>query len=217
MAGLVRTLILCGLLSGTQPITIMGLLLVMTGTNPRRQGMAYLCGAFLVESSILLFSSLVLSGTIEPRSGTGHLFFIIRIVLGVLLLAFGLRMRRPPKRPQPEVPKSLERVRGLSPGKSFFAGAALADYQGPVIASLALTTASVSLGGRLVALGIYTLFASGIPVVVYIVTLRSRQARDKMNDATNWVLLHRRGLASWLAIVLGLFLVADALLALLRA
>ena len=36
MAELIRTLILCGFLSGTQPITLMGLLLVLGGATRGR-------------------------------------------------------------------------------------------------------------------------------------------------------------------------------------
>ncbi len=217
MSDLVRTLIICGLLSGTQPITVMGMLLVMTGDHPRNRGLAYLAGAFLVESSILLFSSFVLAGTVGGRSGTGHLFFILRVLLGIALIFIGLRLRRPPKKPSPEIPKSLERVQGLGTGKTFVAGALLADYQGPVVASLALATSEVSLSGRMLSLVLYTLLATGIPLTFFVVTLRSRRARDKMNDATNWVMHHRRTLASWLALVLGILLVSDAALAWLSA
>jgi hypothetical protein len=192
----------------------MGLLLVTTGEQPRRKGIAYLCGAFLVETSILLFSGLVLNGTVDTGGGVGRSFLVIRILLGLALIVMGLRMRRPPKSPAPEVPKSLERLQGLSPAKAFVGGALLADYQGPVIASLALAAADVSLGGRLIALSMYTLLASGIPIAIFIVVLRSRNAMEKMNDATAWVMKHRRQLASWFGLVLGTLLVGDAALGL---
>ena len=90
MSDLVRTLILCGILSGTQPVTVMGLLLVMAGgTDSRRKGLAYLAGAFLVESGILLFSSLVLGGTVSNVSVPGRLFLIIRMAIGLALIVVG--------------------------------------------------------------------------------------------------------------------------------
>lgn len=215
MSDLVRTLVLCGLLSGTQPFTIMGLLLVMSGARPKATGAAYLTGAFLVESGILLFSSIVIGNTVSGDSSPGRLFFGLRTLVGLLLVVAGLRLRRPPKKPAPAVPKSLERLQGLGPGKAFIGGAALADYQGPFIGSLALAAAPVQLGGRLAALCLYTLFATGIPLTVYIITIRSQKARERMNNSTDWVMSHRRQLASWLALVLGLFLMSDALFGLL--
>jgi hypothetical protein len=215
MPSLVRTLILCGLLSGTRPVTVMGLLLVMAGgVNSRVKGLAYLSGAFLVETGILLFASLVLGNSVDTNSHVGRGFLLIRITLGIVLVVAGFRLRREPKEPQPEIPKSLVRLQGMGPGKAFVAGLALADYQGPVIGSLAISASSVSAGGRLAAVALYTLFASGIPFTVYIIVLRSQRALEKMNDATNWVMRHRRQLASWFCLVLGSLLVGDAALGL---
>jgi hypothetical protein len=215
MSNLVRTLILCGLLSGTQPVTVMGLLLVMAGgVNSRMKGLAYLSGAFLVETGILLFASLVLGNSVDTNSNVGRGLLLIRLAVGIVLIIAGLRFRREPKEPQPEVPKSLERLQGMGPGKAFVAGLALADYQGPVIGSLAISASSVSGGGRLAAVALYTLLASGIPFTVYIIVLRSQHAMEKMNDATGWVMRHRRQLASWFGLVLGSLLVGDAALGL---
>ena len=216
MSDLVRTLVLCGILSGTQPVTVMGLLLVMAGgQGSKMKGLAYLSGAFLVESGILLFSSLVLGDTVSNVSIPGRLFLIIRLLLGVALLILGFRMRKPPKEPQPEIPKSLERLQGMGPGKAFLAGLALADYQGPVIGSMAIAAASVSTGGRLAAWGLYTLLATGIPFTIYLIVLRSQNAMDKMNHATGWVMKNRRRLVSWFGLVMGTLLIGDAMLGLL--
>lgn len=215
MSDLVRTLVLCGILSGTQPVTVMGLLLVMAGGQGSKvKGLAYLAGAFLVESGILLFSSLVLGDTVSNVSIPGRVFLIIRLSLGVALLLFGFRMRKPPKEPQPEIPKSLERLQGMGPGKAFIAGLALADYQGPVIGSMALAAASVGRSGRLAAWGLYTLLATGIPFAIYIVVLRSQRAMDRMNHATGWVMKNRRRIASWFGLVMGTLLIGDAVLGL---
>jgi hypothetical protein len=216
VSDLVRTLILCGLLSGTQPVTVMGLLLVMSGGHGSgRRGAGYLAGAFVAESLVLLFAALVIGSTVDDGSSPGRLFYIIRIVLGVVLVAAGLRLRTPPKEPPPAIPKALEKLQGLGPGKAFVAGAMLADYQGPFVASLVLASTTVDTGGRLAALLLYTLFATGIPFVIFLVTLKSQRALAKMNASTTWVMGHRRQLASWFAIVFGIFLLSDALIGLL--
>jgi hypothetical protein len=217
VSDIARTLILCGILSGTQPITLMGLLVVMTpaadgAASPTRKGIAYLCGALLVETGVLFLSAMLAGNTVSGFSIPGKVFFIIRLTLGVALLVFGVRLRKPPKKPAPEVPVVLQKLQGLSPAKSFVAGATLADYQGPFVASLALATATVGRGGRLAAWGLYTLFATGIPVILFLVTLRSQRALEKVNHATGWVMSRRRVLASWFCLVAGVLLVADSLL-----
>ena len=203
---------LCGLLSGTQPVTIMGLLLVMTGEHPRPNGRAFIAGAFMVETAFLLGASLLIGATVGPSSGPARTFLAIRIVAGLAMIVLGLRLRRPPAKPVPEIPESLARLQGLTPKKSLVAGVLLADYQGPVIGSLAIASAQVTLSGRILALSLYTLLATGIPVGILLFTTRSVAVHDKLSDATTWVMRNRRRLASIILMIMGLFLVSDAAL-----
>ena len=209
MGDLARTLVICGLISGTQPITLMGLLLVLGGKTPRANGLAFVGAACLIQTALVIGTSVLFGGDVSPSSGTGHSFVVVRIVVGVVLFVFGLLLRRPPGKPVPEIPHALERLRDLGPKQSFIAGLVVADYQGPVLASLALTASSLSFGGRLVGVALYTLFATGIPLGLMLWTTRSERARDRVTRATTWVMHHRRRLASWFGIVAGLALIAD--------
>jgi len=213
VSDLVRTLVVCGLLSGTQPVTIMGMLLVMSGEEGARNGWAFVFGAFLGESAFLIGASLVLGSTVTPSSSPALVFIYLRIAVGVVLVVAGLRLRRPPRKPEPEVPRALARLQQLSPFKSFIAGLALADYQGPVLGSLAIAASTTTLRGQLLSIALYTLLATGIPVAILVATTRSETAHEKMSSGTAWVMLHRRRLASWIAIVIGTFVAAEGLLA----
>ena len=215
MSDLIRTLVLCGLLSGTQPITIMGLLLVMTGDRPRRNGSAFILGAFVVETALLVGSSVIFGASVTPNSAPGAWFLVVRFVIGVLLVAAGVMLRRPPKRPAPEIPKALERLQSLDARRSFVAGMALADYQGPVLGCCAIASATTTLAGQLGSIAIYTAIASGIPIGLMVLTTRSERAHDRVQATTTWVMRNRRLLASWLALVLGLFVISDATIGLL--
>jgi len=211
---LIRALVVAGLMSGTQPITIMGLLLVMTGQKGTRNSWAFLLGAFAVETALLLAASLVLGGTVRPDSDPGRILLSIRVVLGIALVIAGFRLRREPKKPAPEVPKALERLRDLTPTKSFIAGVLLADYVGPVIASMAIATSSASLGGRLFAMVFYTALATGIPLAFLLLSIHSDRANQRIAGSTDWVMHHRRQLASWIGIVLGVLLFVDGVIGL---
>lgn len=214
MSELVRALILAGLLSGTQPITIMGLLLVMNGAKPKRNGWAFIAGAFLVETALVLSASLFLGGAVESDSAPGRAFLLIRLGLGLVLLTLGLLARRPPKKPAPEVPNALKRLHELPPSKSFVAGLLLADYQGPVVASLAIAATNVSEAGRLFSVLFYTVLGTGIPISVLLITTNSKKANNKVTSGTNWVMMNRRQLVSWVTLALGILLVGDAALGL---
>jgi hypothetical protein len=189
MGELARTLVVCGLISGTQPITLMGLLLVMTGNEPKRNGWAFLAGAFLVESTVLIGANLLVGGSVDSSSSTGRSLIIVKIVFGIALVLVGLRLRRPPRKPSPDVPPSLEKLRDLAPRKAFVAGLVLADYQGPFLASMALASASLSFSGRTI------------------------ETHRKLTDKTSWVLKNRRKIASWVLIVAGIALVGDGIIA----
>ena len=217
MNDLAHTLILCGLLSGTQPITLMGLLLVLGGTTPRTNGVAFLSGAFLVQASLLIGAAALFGGTVAPNSGTGHTLFGVRIAAGVLLVLVGLMLRRPPGKPVPEIPHALERLRDLGTRQSFIAGILVADYQGPVIASFALASAAASFRAELAGLVLYSLLATGLPLGLMLWTMNSDRARNNITRATTWVMGNRRNLASWFGIVGGLLLIGDGALSLLTA
>ena len=215
MSDLVHTLVVCGLLSGTQPITLMGLLLVLGGATPRANGLSFLAGAFLIQAGLLIGASAVFGGSVSAGSDTGRSFVGIRIGIGLLLFVFGLLLRRPPGKPIPEIPHALERLRDMRPKQSFVAGIVVADYQGPVIASFALASSSVAFSGRLAGLGLYALVATGLPLGLMLWTTRSVRARDRVTKVTTWVMRNRRKLASWFTIVGGLFLVGDGIASLL--
>jgi hypothetical protein len=212
---LLHTLILCGLLSGTQPLTLMGLLIVLGGATPRRNGIAFLCGTFLIQTTLLLGASLLFGGTVKPVSGLAQSFYGLRMLVGLVLLVFGLLLRRPPGKPVPEIPHALERLRDLRPLQSFIAGIVVADYQGPVLASFALAAASVSFAGELEGLLVYTVIATGLPLALMLWTTRSERARERITRATTWVMSHRRALVSWFGIVAGLLLIGDGAISLL--
>jgi hypothetical protein len=213
MGELARTLVVCGLISGTQPITLMGLLLVMTGNEPKRNGWAFLAGAFLVESTVLIGANLLVGGSVDSSSSTGRSLIIVKIVFGIALVLVGLRLRRPPRKPSPDVPPSLEKLRDLAPRKAFVAGLVLADYQGPFLASMALASASLSFSGRMGGLAFYTVFATGIPLCILLIATRSIETHRKLTDKTSWVLKNRRKIASWVLIVAGIALVGDGIIA----
>ena len=210
MSELLRTMVICGFISATEPFTAMGLLLMMTSHRPRQNGIFYLLGVFTIETAILVFSAMVLGGLVDTDSSPGHFLLALRVVAGIALVVLGLRLRKPAKKPEPEVPKIFDRIRGVGPLGAFVAGIALADYQGPIIGSLALVSSDVGRPERLLAVLVFTVIATGIPMFVYFWALRSETAREKLQKATNWVMSHRRQIASWFCIILGTLLAGDA-------
>lgn len=208
---LMRSLVVAGLVSGLQPITLMGLLVMRTGPRGSRNSFAFVAGAFSVETVLVVLAATVLADRVDSDSPTGRVFLGVRLALGVALVIVALRLRRPGPAEPPEVPASLRRLQGIGPAPAFVAGILLADYVGPVLASMSIASSSVAVGDRAAAILVYTIFATGIPLALLIVSIKRRSAAERIDGAMSWTMAHRRQIGSWLALVLGLLLVVDAL------
>lgn len=208
-------MVACGLLSGTQPLTLMGLLVVMAGQHGRRNAWWYVFGSFSVQALVVLASGFALSGTIDRDTRPGGSLIGLRIAVGIALVGWGLWLRRPAKNPPPEVPKALERLTNLRPGGAFLAGVAIADYTGALLAAAALTSATVSATGAVGYWLLYCSLATGLPAAATVAVTRSARAETELHRSLSWLMRNRRPLSSWICMVAGLALVADGLTSLL--
>lgn len=211
MAELVRTLLICGLVSAFEPFTVGGLLIVMAGERPGPNGRAFVAAGFIVQTTILVVAGLLVGGLVTNDSGAGRTFLGLRIALGVALLIVGLRLRRPSSKPAEEVPAIFQRLQHLSPRSAFVAGALFCDYQGPIVGALALAAATdVTTGGQLTAIACYTVLATGLPLTLVMITERSIAMRQRFERGIGSVMAHRRMIGSWLAIGIGALFLVDA-------
>ncbi|HWJ98683.1 MAG TPA: GAP family protein [Acidimicrobiales bacterium] len=211
MTDLVRTLIVCGLISGTQPFTILGMFLVLGGEQGTRNVWWYLFGCFSIQFVIVVIVGSLVEGTVAADSTGGHSLIGLRILAGLVLVGLGAWLRRPPRREAPDTPKAFDRLDNVGAGASYIGGILIADYQGSVLAAGALATAQVSSADQLVGWAVYCLFATGIPVVAAVATIRSARAEARLHRTIDWVVTNRRTLASWICLVGGLLLFGDGL------
>jgi len=217
MSDLVRTLIVCGLISGTQPFTIMGMFLVLGGNRGTRNVWWYLFGCFSIQFVIVVIVGSLVSGTVDESSAPGRSLIGLRIAAGLALVLLGLWLRRPAKRDAPDTPKVFDRLANVGAGASYIGGILIADYQGSVLAAGALATAQVTATQQLIGWGVYCLFATGIPAAAALATIHSARAEANLHRTIDWVMRNRRPLASWICVVGGLFLFGDGLVAYVQA
>lgn len=217
MSDLVRTLIVCGLISGTQPFTIMGMFLVLGGNRGTRNVWWYLFGCFSIQFVIVVIVGSLVSGTVDESSAPGRSLIGLRIAAGLALVLLGLWLRRPAKRDAPDTPKVFDRLANVGAGASYIGGILIADYQGSVLAAGALATAQVTATQQLIGWGVYCLFATGIPAADALATIHSARAEANLHRTIDWVMRNRRPLASWICVVGGLFLFGDGLVAYVQA
>ncbi|MEX0848377.1 MAG: GAP family protein [Ilumatobacteraceae bacterium] len=211
MGDLVRTLLICGLVSAFEPFTIGGLLIVMAGDRPGPNGRAFVAAGFVVQTSILVVAGLLVGGLVSHDSGAGRSFLGLRVLLGIALIVVGVRLRRPSSKPAEELPAVFARLQHLRPRTAFVAGALFCDYQGPIVGALALAaTTDVGTSGQLVAIAGYTVLATGLPLTLVMVTERSTALRQRFERGVASVMSRRRVIGSWLSLGIGVLFVGDA-------
>lgn len=214
MSDLAHTMVVCGLISGTQPFTLLGMFLVLAGERGTRAVWWYLFGAFSVQFVIVLALGLLVGGTVDESSTPGRSLVGLRIAAGLALFVLGIWLRRKPASEAPATPKVFDRLNDLSAGGAFVAGIAIADYQGSMLAAGALATADVTRSSQVLAWLLYAAFATGLPVIATVAVTRSARAKGDLERALQWILGNRRVLASWICVVGGLALAADGIVTL---
>ena len=217
MSDLVRTLIVCGLISGTQPFTIMGMFLVLGGNHGTRNVWWYLFGCFSIQFVIVVIVGSVVGGTVDSSSSPGRSLIGLRIAAGLVLVALGLWLRRAPTTAAPDTPKVFDRLANVGAGASYIGGILIADYQGSVLAASALATANVTQSQQLIGWAVYCLFATGLPVLAAVATIRSARAEANLHRTIDWIMRNRRPVASWICLIGGLVLFGDGLIAYVEA
>jgi len=211
MNDLWRTMVACGLISGTQPITLMGMLILIGGKNGTRNGWFYIAGGFAIQTCIVLISGYVLGGAVDTDSTPGHSLIALRIVAGLALVGTGIWFRKPARKEPPEVPKILDRLGDMSRLGAFVAGVAIADYTGSVMAAAALSSHPVTTSQAIACWAIYASLATGLLIVALLAITRSARAEADLKRSIAWVMSHRRALISWICVGGGLLLVGDGL------
>jgi hypothetical protein len=217
MSDLVRTLIVCGLISGTQPFTIMGMFLVLGGNRGTRNVWWYLFGCFSIQFVIVVIVGSVVGGTVDSTSSPGRSLIGLRIAAGLVLVGLGLWLRRAPAKAAPDTPKVFDRLADVGAGASYIGGILIADYQGSVLAASALATANVTQSQQLIGWAVYCLFATGLPALAAIATIRSARAEANLHRTIDWIMRNRRPVASWICLIGGLVLFGDGLIAYVEA
>jgi len=210
MGGLLAQIIPIGLLGAMVPTRIVIAILLLTSAKPMRNGLAYLAGLasfYLVIGLIVLISfgkELRAIGKDATISGT------ILAVLGIFLLAFGLRSFFIAA-PDPDAPPPgwMQRVKTISTVQAFLLGIILACSIRFLMIFLSGVTiiydTPVSSGKKVIALVILiTLMLLGqiIPVTLY--AINPKRASVQLQTVMDWLNQHNRVIMTVLSLALGI-------------
>jgi hypothetical protein len=209
------------LAAAASPLVLTATFVVIRSVRPRTNGIAFLSG-FLVGTTIACGLGLVLGqAAVERLDSHETVEGVLTLLLGVALLAVGLRARQAPAPPQPEGSRASAILAGLGNVRpaAAFSMAGLLGFGGPkrlVLTLLAMASISeASLGDveELTLIVVYIAVATVlVSVPVGIVIVAGERAAVILERGQAWLTEHAAELRVWLSLGIGAALVVDALL-----
>jgi hypothetical protein len=202
------------------PVPIIAVILMLFSARARTNGPAFLAGwvvGLAVVGAIVL--ALSDSGDLSDQGGPSTAAGVVQLILGVLLLLVSLRQwrSRPRHGDEPEMPKWLAGVDGMTPGKAAGAGLLLSGVNPKnlllsIAAAVAIGQAGLGTGQQIGALVVFVLVGSvtvALPVVYSL--LGGRSAAGHLEEAKGWLAANNATVMLILLLVFGVVLIGKAL------
>jgi hypothetical protein len=208
------------LAAAASPLVLTATFVVIRSERPRTNGIAFLSG-FLLGTTIACGLGLILGqAAIERLDSHETIEGVLTLLLGVALLAAGLRARHASPRPETEGSRASAILAGLAnvrPAASF-SMAGLLGFGGPkrlVLTFLAMASVSEARLGDLEDLSLVVVYIAVatllVSVPVGIVIIAGERAAVILERGQSWLTTHARDLRVWLSLAIGAALVVDAL------
>jgi threonine/homoserine/homoserine lactone efflux protein len=203
------------------PVPIIAVILMLFSARARVNGPAFLAGWVLALAVVCAVAYTVADGANASTSSTATDSIAWgKVVLGVVLLAGGLRRwrGRPGPDDEPEMPKWMAGIDSLAPGKAFGLGVLLAGVNPKnLVLTLAAATSvaqlpEVSGSDATVALIVFVVLASVTiagPVLYSLVG--GEHARRTLDGMKDWLRTHNAAVMAVLLLVFGVDLIAKGL------
>lgn len=202
------------------PVPIIAVTLMLFSRRARVNGPAFLLG-WVLAVAVVSGVAYTLADQADAATSSTAADTIAwgKIVFGVLFLLLAARnwRSRPARGTQPEMPKWMAGVDGLTPPKAFGLGLLLA---GPNPKNLML---SASAGAALAGLGlpageavgsliVFIVIASlSIAAPVFYYLIGGDNAKARLDELKDWLILHNNAVMAVLLLVFGAKLIADGL------
>jgi hypothetical protein len=209
------------LIAAASPLVLTATFVVIRSERPRTNGIAFLAG-FLFGSAVACVLGLLVGEAAVARLDSHETVEeVLTFLLGCALLAFGLRSRHIPSRPEADgggrASAILARLGHVGPATAF-STAGLLGIGGPkrlVLTLLAMAVVSGASLGHVENLSLVVLYIGIATVLVWvpvgIVIIAGERAAVILGRGQSWLTTHAAELRVWLSLGLGAALVADAL------
>jgi hypothetical protein len=202
------------------PIPIIAVILMLFSRQAKRNGTAFLAGWLL---ALALVGAVVLEladlGKVSAGGSPSTLAYIVKLLLGVLLVVFAVRdfRSRPKGGEEPKMPKWMETIDRFAAWKAFGLGALLSGANPKNLAltvAAALSIVNANLAGALpwlVLLGFIIIASISIatPVLYYLFARES--AQKTLNSWKAWLVANNATVMFLLLLVFGFALIGEGL------
>jgi hypothetical protein len=209
------------LAAAASPLVLTATFVVIRSERPRTNGIAFLSG-FLLGTTIACGLGLVLGQAAVDRLDSHETVeVVLTLLLGVMLLAVGLRARHAPPRPEAGGSRARAILAGLGNVRpaAAFSMAGLLGFGGPkrlvltFLAMASVSEASLRDVGDLTLVVVYIAVATVlVSVPVGIVIVAGERAAVILERGQSWLTEHAAELRVWLSLGIGAALIVDALL-----
>jgi Sap, sulfolipid-1-addressing protein len=208
------------LAAAASPLALTATFVVIRSVRPRTNGIAFLSG-FLVGTTIAAGLGLVLGqAAVEWLDSYETVEWVLALLLGIALLAVGLRSWHRSPRSEREGSRASAILAGLGNVRpaAAFSMAGLLGFGGPkrllltFLAMVSVTEASLLDIESLTLVVVYIVVATvPVSVPVGIVIIAGQRAAVILGRGESWLTEHAASLRVWLSLGIGAALVVDAL------
>ena len=208
------------LAAAASPLALTATFVVIRSARPRTNGIAFLSG-FLLGTTIACGLGLLLGqAAVERLDSHETVEAVLALLLGVALLAVGLRARHAPPRAGGEGSRASAILAGLGNVRpaAAFSMAGLLGFGGPkrlvltFLAMASVTEASLGDVEDLTLVLVYIVVATVlVSVPVGIVIVAGERAAVILARGQSWLTEHTAELRVWLSLGIGAALIVDAL------
>lgn len=201
-----------------EPIPLTGFVVVMSAEGGRRKGAAYLVGWILSLVAVVAITLLV-TGNEPPAPATAPstALAVVKLAIGVGLVGIGVRryLRRGRPKPEKQPPRWQQSVDRMSAWMALALGVALQPW-GLIAAGVAtVAEAEVSSAADAVNLLLFCLVGSAPYLVAVALSLVDPEGTvERLVRVRVWLDTNTDRVVTWVAILVGAFLVAKSALAL---
>jgi threonine/homoserine/homoserine lactone efflux protein len=205
-------LVILGLAIALEPFPLVAFILILGARHGTRKGLGFILG-WLACLVAVLAAVVVLRGPQPPKPDTlpSTAVLVVKIILGVLLLAVALRAWRHKGAPRKQ-PAWTGRLDRLSPWAAAGLGAFLQPWTLVAAGAATVVRADLSHAGDYLALLFFCLLATSSFLVMEVwATLAPQAAAVRLGGVRLWIDGHRDQAIVLVSLVVGLWLAATGL------